>query len=142
MWEEAVDLYREVAQGIYAEDAEILRRLARAELGAGDAKAAMATLDRLRAAHPDYQNQDAHLTYARALEKDGRLQDAATEYEALSGYFVGMEARTRYALLLQKLGEPIEARKLLSEVVRASKAPGVVLSPDDREWVKVAQRNA
>lgn len=142
MWEEAIDLYREVPQGIYAEDAEILRRLARAELGAGDAKAAMATLDRLRAAHPDYQNQDAHLTYARALEKDGRLQDAATEYEALSGYFVGMEARTRYALLLQKLGEPIEARKLLSEVVRASKAPGVVLSPDDREWVKVAQRNA
>jgi len=142
MWQEAIDLYREVAQGIYADDPEVLRRLARAELGSGSATAAMATLDRLRTAHPDYQHQDAHLTYARALEKEGRLQDAASEYAALAGYFVGMEARTRYALLLQKLGEPIEARKLLSEVVRASKAPGVVLSPDDREWVKVAQRNA
>lgn len=69
MWQEAIDLYREVAQGLYANDPEMLRRLARAELGAGDAKAAMSTLDRLRAAHPDYQNQDAHLTYARALER-------------------------------------------------------------------------
>lgn len=142
MWQEAIDLYNEIAQGIYADDPEILRRLARAELGSGNPKAALATLNRLRIAHPDYQNQDAHLVYARALEKEGRLQDAATKYEALSGYFVGMEARTRYALLLQKLGEPIEAKKLLSEVVRASKAPGVVLSSDDREWVRVAQRNA
>lgn len=142
MWQEAIDLYREIAQGLYANDPEVLRRLARAELGSGNAKGALATLDRLRVAHPDYQDQDAHLTYARALEKEGRLQDAATEYKAVSGYFVGLEARTRYALLLQKLGEPIEARKLLTEVLRASKAPGVVLTPDDREWIKVAQRNA
>lgn len=142
MWQEAIDLYREAAQGLYAEDPEVLRRLARAELGSGDARGAMATLDRIRAANPEYENQDAHLIYARALEKVGRLSDALTEYEALSGYFVGMEARTRHALLVQKLGEPIEARKLLGEVVRASKAPGVVLSPDDREWVKVAQRNS
>lgn len=142
MWQEAIDLYREIGTGLYADDPEVLRRLARAELGSGNPKSALATLDRLRAAHPDYQDQDAHLTYARALEKDGRLQDAVTEYKALSGYFVGLEARTRYALMLQKLGEPIEARKLLSEVLRASKAPGVVLTPDDREWIKVAQRNA
>lgn len=141
MWPEAIDLYRQIATGLYADDPEVLRRLARAELGSGDPSAAMATLDRLRAAHPDYEDQDAHRTYARALEKQGRLQDAMTEYKALSAYFVGMEARTRYALLLQKLGEPIEARRLMNEVVRASQARGVVLTPEDREWIKVAQRN-
>lgn len=141
MWDEAIDMYRKSAQGIFADDPEIFRGLARAQLGGGDPKGAEATLEKLRALHPTYQNQDAHLTYARALEAQDRLKEAESEYRALAGYYIGVEARTRYALLLQKLGQPAEARPMFEEVLRASKARGIVLTPADKEWVKVAQRN-
>ena len=63
------------------------------------------------------------------------------EYRALAGYFVGLEARARYGLLLQKTGDPAGARKLFDEVVRASEARGVVLTPEDHDWARVAKRN-
>ena len=141
MWADAIGIYRHAARGIFADDPEILRRLARAELGSGDHVAAEATLNRLRTAHPNYQSQEAHLTFARALEMQGRSGEAAGEYKALIGYFAGLEARTRYAMLLQKTGEPAAARKLFDEVIRASEARGVVLSNEDRDWTRVARRN-
>lgn len=141
MWDEAIGLYRQAAQGIYAEDGDVVRGLARALLGSGDAPAALETLDRLKAAQPDYQNQDAHMTYARALEATDRLRDAEAEYAALSAYFVGLEARTRHGLILQRLGEPAQARRRFEEVVKASQGRGIVLTPEDREWARVAGRN-
>ena len=141
MWTEAVDMYRKAAQGIYADDPEILRGLARAELGSGDALGAEATLNQLRTAHPEYQNQDAHLTFARALELQGRNSEASDEYHALIGYFAGLEARTRYALILQKSGHPVAARKLFDEVISVGEKSGLVVSAEDRDWVRVARRN-
>jgi hypothetical protein len=141
MWGEALGMYRKSMQGIYADDPELMRGLARAELGAGNAQVALDVLDRLQSEHPKYQHQDAHLTYARALEALDRLAEAETDYRALIPYFVGAEARTRFALLLQKTGRPSEAAKFFQDVAKLSKARGVALTPDDREWIKVAQRN-
>lgn len=141
MWVEAIAVYRQAARGPYVDDPGLLSDLARALLGSGNAEAALTTLDRLRAGNPDYQNQDAHLTYARALETIGREQEARQEYRAIAQYYVGTQARTRYALLLLKLGEPAAAKRLFEEVVRVSKARSVVLTDADREWVRVAQRN-
>jgi len=45
MWEDAIKLYRESAQGMFAEDPAILFGLARAQLGAGDGPGAQATLE-------------------------------------------------------------------------------------------------
>ncbi len=141
MWTEAIEMYRRSAQGIYAEDKNLLRGLARALLGSGDPQAAISTLERLRADDPDYHHQDAHLTYARALEAQGKLHEAAQEYEALANYYVGLEARTRWAILLMRLGDPSRARRLFDEVVRAGKAKGLVLTQADHDWVRVARKN-
>jgi hypothetical protein len=141
MWAEAIDMYQMAGQGMYAEDPDVMRGLARALLGAGEAAGALVALDRLRAVHPDYQSADAHLTYARALEALNRLDAAEIEYRALAGYFVGLEARTRYALLLLRLGEPEKAKRLFDDVVRAGKARGVVLTEADRQWLRVALKN-
>jgi hypothetical protein len=142
MWTDAIALYEQAALGVFADDPMVLRGLARAQFGSGDGEAAMATLDRLRAAHPDYQNQDAHLTYARALEILGRKREAEIEYRALIGYYAGMEARARYALLLRELGDPAAAQRLFEEIIRASKACGIALGPQDREWVRAAEKYA
>jgi hypothetical protein len=139
MWDDAITMYRRAAGGVYADDPELLRGLARALLGSGDPRGAVDTLDRLRDTHPNYQHQDAHLTYARALEAQDRLGEAESEYRALATYFIGMEARTRHGLLLRRLGEPLAAKRVFDDVVRRSKARGVVLSDQDRAWVRLAK---
>jgi hypothetical protein len=141
MWPEAISLYQTAAQGVFADDPALLYGLARAQLGSGDGKAAEDTLDRLRAAHPDITHQEAHLLYARALETQNRLREAADEYEALSGYYAGLEARTRYGLLLVKLGELARAQTLFQDVVRAGTSRRFSLLETDRGWLKVAKAN-
>jgi hypothetical protein len=141
MWADAIRLYEKAAIGIFADDPVFLIGLARAQLGNGDANASLATLDKLRAAHPTLQSQEAHLLYARALEASGRIAEALEEYMELSRYYAGFEARARYGLLLLKEGQPDPARELFQEVLRAAKARPVVVTSADREWIKVARAN-
>ncbi|MEQ1672567.1 MAG: tetratricopeptide repeat protein [Hyphomicrobium sp.] len=141
MWDEAIRLYQAAAQGIYASDGQLLTGLARAQLNCGDAPAAIDTLNRLRAADPDGSYPEAHLIYARCLEDLGRLTEAEAEFQAIAAYYVGLEARTRYALLLVRNGNVAKARPLFEEVVRASNARGVVITDADRDWLKVAKAN-
>lgn len=141
MWGDAIKLYREAAQGMFAEDPALLFGLARAQLGAGDGPEAQATLERLRDAHPKLQNQEAHLLYARTLEAQDRIAEAEEEYESLSGYYAGLEARTRYGLLLLRRGEIERARKLFEDVVKAANARRAIVTESDRDWLKVAKAN-
>jgi hypothetical protein len=141
-FDEAVGLYRRCLQGMHENDPALLRGLAEAEFGAGDAAAAKATLDRLRAANPDYNSDEAHLLYARAVEATGDLQVARAEYEALIDYYAGPEAKCRYALLLQKLGERERAAAVFAEVKKAlDRAPRHVRRRYG-EWHGIARANA
>jgi hypothetical protein len=141
MWEEAIRLYEAAAQGIYSDDGQILTGLARSQLNSGDAHAALDTLNRLRAADPDGSHPEAHLVFARCLEDTGRLDEAQDEYATLSNYYVGLEARTRYALLLLRKGQVGKAKPLFESVVRAGNARGVAFTDTDRAWLKVAKAN-
>jgi hypothetical protein len=140
-WDDAIRLYKGAATGIFADDPAVLLGLARAELGKGEAAACLETLDRLSEVQPNLRNQEAHLLAARALEAQGRTGDALEEYESVSKYFAGFEARSRYALLLLKQGRVQQARELFQEVVRASSARPVAVSAADKEWIRIAKTN-
>ncbi len=141
LWDDAIRLYQTAAQGIFADDPAVLTGLARAQLGGGDPAAALTTLDKLREVQPDWRSQDSHLLYARALEATGHLEDALQEYEEVSRYYAGFEARARYGLLLLKQGRARQARDMFQEVVRASSARPVAITPGDREWIRIAKAN-
>ena len=66
---------------------------------------------------------------------------ALEEYVALANYYIGLEARTRYGLLLTRMGQPEQAGKMFQCVVRASTAKGVALTDSDTKWLKVAKAN-
>ena len=116
-----------------ADHPAVLMGLARAELGSGDAPACLETLHKLDEVQPNLRNQEAHLFLARALEATGRTDEALDEYEAVSRYYAGFEARSRYALLLLKQGRVQQAQELFREVVRASSARPVAVSPSDKD---------
>ena len=139
-WQEAIRLYKAAATGIFAGDPAVLLGLARAQLGASDAPGCLETLHKLET-QASLRNQEAQLLLARALESTGRTEEALAEYEAVSRYYAGFEARSRYALLLLKQGRVEQARELFQEIVRASSVRPVVVTQSDKEWIRVAKAN-
>ncbi len=141
LWDDAIRLYEAAATGIFADDPAVLTGLARAQLGASDAAAAMETLHKLEEVQPQSRNQEAHLLRARALEAMGHTDEALAEYEDVSRYYAGFEARSRYGLLLLKQGRVSQAREMFIEVVRSSSARPVAVAPGDKEWIRIAKSN-
>jgi hypothetical protein len=138
---EAERLLQSCLTGVHATDHALMLGLARAQFALEDYAGACATLDRLRAAHPDLDCPDGHLLYARSKEQQGEVEQALIEYGALAGYYPGEEARCRLALLLQKTGRVAEARTQFEQVVRSVERASKLYYRAEREWYEVARRN-
>ena len=138
---EALQLLEGCLMGVHEDDSAIMLALAEARFGLEDHAGTREVLDRLRAAHPDLRSPEGHLLYARALEGEGDSERALFEYEALSGYYPGEEARCRQALLLQKNGQVAEARAAFGEVVRSVDKASKSYFRSQRDWYEVARRN-
>jgi hypothetical protein len=141
MYDDAAALYRSALAGHYSDDPNLLLGFARVLIEKGDFADCQQALDHLRAKNPEFSSQDGHLIYARALEGQGKNDEAASEYEAVSGYFAGFEAKVRYGLFLQKLGRVDKARELLTGVVNAFKSQPRHAQDLNRDWYNVARRN-
>jgi hypothetical protein len=139
-FEEAATHYEAVLARPLGDDPIYAVGKARALFGLQRPSEVVATLDDLRERCPNYQSADAHLLYARALEDSGRAQEALEEYEALSQYFPGAEARVRYGLLLGLLGHRAEAHSVFTDVLKHAKRAPKYVRKAQAEWIAVAQR--
>jgi hypothetical protein len=139
---EARDLFVRFLTGLHADDPRMLLGLARAQFGAGEYAATIASLDRLKAAHPEQRSPEGHLLYARALEESGNKDGAIEEYEALCGYYAGPEPFCRLGVLLKARGENDRARPLFEKVLSEAKIAGRHYNTIHKEWVALARREA
>jgi hypothetical protein len=137
-----VAIYREALTGPFAQDPALLAGLARAQFECGEAQAALGTLETLRDAEPHLRMPEAHLTYARALEAAGRTREALSEYEAVSAYYPGAEARARWAMLLETLGRAPEARERWNEILAGARIAPSFARRAQREWIDLARGRA
>jgi hypothetical protein len=113
---------------------------ARAEFALDQPDACVAMLDELRRRWPDYESADGHLLYARALEAAGRTDEALAEYQAVSGYYPGAEARVRHGLLLAAVGRKAEARALFSETLAQLRRAPKYVRKVQAEWIAIAEK--
>jgi len=141
-FKEAAEHFARCLHGLYADDADILFGLAKAQFGLKDYAGVIGTLDRLKAANPKARTADAHLLYARAHEESGAVDAARGEYEALASYYPGPEPRCRLALILKARGDAEAAHKLFQEVLREADVAGRHYNEVYREWVALARREA
>jgi hypothetical protein len=136
----AAETYRSGLKGLYEHDPTLLLGLAEAQFAAGDPSGARASLDLLIANNPDFSSADGHLLHARALEAEGSLAKAESEYRAVAAYYPGAEARVRHALLLKKTGRPEEARAALEDVLKTAELAPRHVRRAQAEWLAIARR--
>jgi len=55
--------------------------------------------------------------------------------------YPGEEARCRYALLLEKLGQHERAQRVFREIVESVRGAPSYYRSRQREWLKIARRN-
>lgn len=137
---DAVAIYRDTAQGQFKDDPALLLGLARAQFMNNDPAGAQASLDALQAADPSFVSGDAHLLYARALEGQGKNDEALAEYRKLVPYYSGEEGRARFAMLLEKTGAREEARAVYQEIVKLLEGAPSRYQKAQKEWGDIARR--
>jgi hypothetical protein len=137
---EAIEIYKSIlAQPLFRDDPALLLHYAHAQFLAGDAPGAQATLDHLQSVEPSFQSQEAHTIYARALEAQGKDEEALAEYNALSRYASGEEVRARMAMLLEKLGRRDEARAIYEQVAKNVENGQRHYRAAQKEWADIAK---
>jgi hypothetical protein len=140
-YDEARTLYETALDGAHAGDPALMMGLTRALFGLKEYQGVCDTLDALREANPDFESVEGHMLYARAREGMGDLDQASVEYESLAGYYPGEEARCRYGLLLQRLGQVDEARDIFHAVVTSVETAPKSYFRAQRDWYQVAKSN-
>jgi len=140
MLDDAIALFESSLTGMYRTDPNLLFGLAKALVEAKNFERARETLETLFGANPEFENQEAHLLYARSLEALGELNRALDEYRALAKYSAGAEAKCRHALLLKRLGKTSEARALFEDILKDAKAASRHSYRLNKEWVDIAKR--
>ncbi len=136
--EEAVMLYRISLVGAYENDPHLRFALARALVEQAAWDDAAEAVARLRRDHPCHRPNEARLLRARVLEATGEAGTALGEYHELVPAFVGLEARLRYGLLLERLGRVDAARAVFEEAVGLAKRNPTPLETVAR-WAKLAR---
>lgn len=137
---EAKEHYESTLTGAHADDPALMMGLARALFGLEDYAGVRHTLDRLREAWPDFQSAEGHMLYARAHEAMGELDQALAEYEALTSYFRGEEARLRYGLLLLRMGRDEAADAQFRQVVKSVKSGSAGYAREQKPWYDLAKQ--
>ena len=131
----AIDHYRSALTGLYEHDPDLMLGLAQAQFGNGDAAACKRTLELLKEKNADHRSADGHLLYAKALEQEGDLSAAEEEYAAVSVYYSGVEARVRYAQLLEKLQKTDAARTEYADILAATELAPRHFRKAQKKWL-------
>ena len=139
MYEDAQKLYTKALIGMYKHDAHLLFGLAKAEFKLNNYSIVTKTLNLLMEKNSDYENREAHLLYAKALEGLDDNQSALEVYEALESYSPTPEALFRYAMLQRKVGNKEDCNRLLQQILRVAKISGNHHNKLFKEWINLAR---
>jgi len=140
---DAVELYESAMAGpLGSHDTTLLKGLARAKMLSGDGAAAEALFKQLKQIDPNASDADAELDYARALALQGKNDEAVAQYEKVVSRYPGEEARARFALLLESLGQEQRAQALFKEILKSVQGAPSYYRSRQREWTSIAKAHA
>jgi hypothetical protein len=142
LYAEAVALYEDAMQGpLGAHDPVLLKGLGRARLLSGDGAEAERLFLQMKEVDPAAFDADVELDFARALEAQGKNDAAIRQYESVAARYPGEEARCRFALLLEKMGQNDRAQAVFREIVTSVDGAPRHYRSRQTEWAKIARQH-
>ena len=137
---DAIELYESAMQGpLGGADPTLLKGLGRARMLSGQGAEAEALFVQLKEVDPAAFDSDAELDYARALALQGKNDEALAQYEKVVARYPGEEARARFGLLLESLGQHARAQGVFQEILASVKGAPSYYRSRQREWVSIAK---
>lgn len=137
---EAKNLYLKALSGVYEDEPDIRLGLANTHYLLQEYAESLSAIQNIMEKSPNYNNSDMPLLFAKNLEQLNQLEQAKEQYASLSNYYPGAEAKVRYALLLQKLGESEKANSIFAEIIQLSKNSGKHYRTINKEWIAIAKK--
>ncbi len=139
-YDEALRLYDTAATGVHADDPEVLRGRATAQLAMGAHVDAKATLEHLFEVKPRERSPAIRLLFARVVEAGGDGAATLAAYETALTGAIGDVARCRYAGALEREGRRDDALAIYTRIVKESARAGSGYRRDNREWIRIAKQ--
>ncbi len=137
---DAIELYESAMQGpLGGADPTLLKGLGRARMLSGQGAEAEALFVQLKETDPAAFDSDAELDYARSLALQGKNDEALAQYEKVVARYPGEEARARFGLLLESLGQHARAQGVFQEILASVKGAPSYYRSRQREWVSIAK---
>jgi len=137
---DAIELYESAMQGpLGSADPTLLKGLARARMLSGQGVEAEAMFLQLKQVDSAAFDADAELDYARALALQGKNDEAVAQFEKVVSRYPGEEARARFGLLLESIGQQSRAQALFSEILKSVKGAPSYYRSRQKEWVAIAK---
>jgi len=124
MFEDARALFEKCLKGLHADDPDIMLGIAKSDFELGQYAQTRTMLDKLIELNPDFKNQDAHLLYARTLEKLNNVSQALHEYETLHEYYSGPDASYYYGCFLESQNQADSAKTVFEGILQHAKNAG------------------
>ena len=137
---EAEDVINQALKGLFETEPTLLLLKARLQFENGRTAEVVQTLESLQQHNPDFRSAEGHLLYSRALEAEGKIEQAVKEYSAVSGYFPGVEARYRLALCLQAAGKGSAARAEFDSILNDAKLAPPHFRKSQKKWLDAVKQ--
>jgi hypothetical protein len=139
-YDAAIEHYRAGLTGIYTHEPVLLLGLANALFNKGQPGEARQALDDLIEHNPDFKSPDGRLLYARALEGEGDIDKAASEYETVIKYFSGAEARYWYGMFLKRAAKQQQAGEVFEQLLKDSQLATPHYRKTQKTWLDKAKK--
>ena len=135
-FDEAILLYKEMLAGDrYLMSVDLVLELSQLYYIAGKLVEAKTLLEQLFNQNREQRLPDAHLLYARVLEAQGEIKSALIEYESVNRYYPGLEATSRYVLLLRQTNKEEKAKEVYQSLVFKFAHAPKNLKAKEQQWM-------
>lgn len=136
--EQAVELYTSSLTGAFAENEHVLAQLIIAyfELGRFDEIIPLAK----KIYHlPQFARSRAHITFAKALESLGKIEQAEIEFKLMKGRYSYFEPRYEYGLFLTRIGREKDAYIIFNDMLNEETQLSQMERRTNRVWFSKAK---